>query len=182
MSKIITDAAKLDAHIVSVNKSAHALNGAIQLGLVSAVYQAVHGRNTNHLNALAAAVGKGVRRSAIGDWVLKYAPVVAETDKKKATEAPFKFSADKLAELVEAQNHKAVTSEESLAYCTPLLSKDWTEHKPDQLVPESWDFAAALKKLLKTKQDYESKGTKVKGGDLAASIASMLPAEGVQGV
>lgn len=184
-TKIMTDASKLDAHIVSVNKQANALNAAIQLGLASAVYQATHGRNTNHINALALAVGKGVRKAAIGDWLMHYAPVVAETDREKAKTHPFRFSADKLAELLpEAENHKAITAEEALAYAESILLKDWTEHKPDALVPETWDFKAALKKLLAQKASYEKKGTKVQGGDLAAGIAAMLPADdgAIQGV
>lgn len=174
---IITDGAKLNDHIVNVNKAANALNGAIQVGLVSAVWQAVHGRNTNHINALALAVGKGVRKAAIGDWLLKHAPVVAETDKERAKEHPFRFSADKLADMVEAVNPKAVTAEEAMAYAEPLLAMLWTEHKPDQLTPESWDFAAALKKLLAQATGYEAKGVKVKGGELRAQLASLLPSE-----
>lgn len=182
---IITDASKLDAHIVATNKAAGVLEGMIQLGLASAVYQAVHGRNTNHINAVALATGKGVRKAAIGDWLTTHAPVVAETDREKAKTHPFRFSADKLAELLpKVENAKAVTAEEATEYAESLMSKLWTEHKPDALVPETWDFKAALKKLLAQKTAYEKKGTKVQGAELAAGIAAWLPADdnAIQGV
>lgn len=183
-TSIITDGAKLDAHMIVINKAANALNGHIQLGLASAVYQSVHGRNTNHINALALNVGKGVRKAAIGDWLLKYAPVV-KNDGKDAAEKPFKFSADKLAELVKAENHKAVTAEEAMAYAEPLLAKDWTMHKPDQLVPDAWSLTDAIKKLMAQAKTYEGKGTKVAGAHLLADLQQLIGAkadESIQGV
>lgn len=178
MSKIITDAAKLDAAIVAVNKAANKLNDAIQLTLASAVFQAVYGRNTNHLNALALAVGKGVRRSAIGEWIMKYAPVVAESDKDKAKEQPFRFSKDRMAEMAEAhgwENAMRVTAEEAEAYGEEIMGDHWTEFKPDQLVPESFDVYAAIKSLISQAQRLQGKGTKIKGYDALRKLGDMLP-------
>ena len=73
---IITDSAKLDALIIETNKKAHAVYASIQLAMASAVYQAVMHGNTNHLNALVAAVGKGVRKTAMAQWILKHGPVL----------------------------------------------------------------------------------------------------------
>lgn len=181
---IITDAAKLDAAIVEVNKRAGSLADSIQLSLASAVYQATHGRNTNHLNALLSAVGKGVRKTAIAQWVLAHAPVVMETDKEKAKEAPFRFSADKLMELLpEAANHKSITAEEALAHAEAAYAQHWTEHKEPPLVPESFDIAAQVRKLLQSAKSMQTKGVKIVHGDLAAKLQDLLPQnEPVQGV
>lgn len=187
MSKIITDAAKLDAAIVAVNKAANKLNDAIQLTLASAVFQAVYGRNTNHLNALALAVGKGVRRSAIGAWILKHAPVVAESDKEKAKDHPFRFSKDRMAELADAHewaDAMRVTAEEAEMYGEAIMAEHWTEFKPDQLVPESFDVYAAIKSLMSRAQQLQGKGTQIKGADALRKLGELLPkpATDVQGV
>lgn len=187
MSKIITESAKLDAAIVAVNKAANKLNDAIQLVLASAVFQAVHGRNTNHLNALATAVGKGVRKAAIGAWISKYAPVVPETDKEKAKESPFKFSADKMAEMADAHGWaeaKRVTAEEAEAYAEMAMADHWTEFKPDQVVPDSFDVYAAIKQLMSRATALQGKGAQIKGADALRKLGELLPkaAADVQGV
>jgi hypothetical protein len=186
MSKIIIEGAKLDAAIVSVNKAANKLNDAIQLVLASAVYQAVHGRNTNHINAITHAVGKGVRKAAIGAWIAKYAPVVPETDKEKAKEAPFRFSADKMDDLADAygwSNSKKVTAEEAEAYAEMAMADHWTEFKPDAVVPEEFDALAALRQVLTRAQNMQNKGAKVKGLDVLRKLKDLVtPAGDVQGV
>lgn len=173
MSKIITDSAKLDAHIVGVNKKANELNGAVQLALASAVFQAVYGRNTNHLNALAGAVGKGVRRSAIGEWILRHAPVMAEDNKDRAKENPFRFSNEKMGDFAKAHDwadYKKVSTDEALAYAEHVLQIDWTALKPDQLVPESFDVLEAFKALVKKAQTLQGKGTKIIGGEFLTKV------------
>lgn len=182
---IIADASKLDAAIVEVNKRAGSLADSIQLVLASAVYQATHGRNTNHLNAIIGAVGKGVRKTAIAQWVLAHAPVVMETDKEKMKESPFRFSADKLAELIpDAGNHKAITAEEAMAHAEAALAQHWTEHKEPPLVPESFDIAAQVRKLLQTAKTMQTKGVKLVHGDILAKLQDTLPVSqsDVQGV
>lgn len=176
---VITESTKLDEAIVRVNKAANGLADAIQSVLAGAVYQAVHGRNTNHLNALIGAVGKGVRKTAIAQWVLMHAPVVLETDKEKAKDNPFRFSADKLAELLpDAANHKAVTAEEALAHAESVMGMHWTEHKEPPLVPEKWSAMEAVRKLLATGQQMQKKGVKVEGGDVLAQLAALVAAKG----
>jgi hypothetical protein len=181
MSKLIIDGAKLDAAIVSVNKAANKLNDAIQVVLASAVYQAVYGRNTNHLNALVHAVGKGVRKAAIGAWIMKYAPVVPEADKEKAKEAPFRFSADKMDDLAEAYgwgNSKRVTAEEAMAYAELAMDDHWTEFKPDAVVPEEFDALAALKQVLARAQKMQDKGAKIKGMDVLRKLKDLVTSPG----
>lgn len=183
---IIADGAKLDAAIVEVNKRAGSLADSIQLVLASAVFQAVHGRNTNHLNAIIGAVGKGVRKTAIAQWVLAHAPVVMETDKEKSKESPFRFSADKVAELLpEAANHKAITADEAMAHAEAALAQHWTEHKEPPLVPESFDVMAQVRKLLQTAKTMQTKGVKIVHGDMLAKLNAAMPVaeqSDVQGV
>lgn len=179
MSKIITEAAKLDDAIVRVNKAANGLAGAIQAVLVGAAYQAIHGRNTNHLNALQLAVGKGVRKTAMAQWILAHAPVVLETDKEKQKESPYRFNAEKLEKLLpEAANAKSITAEEALAYAESIIGKDWTEHKEPPLVPEKWDAMAAIKKLIAQGQGYQKKGTKIDHADLLGKLGALIATPG----
>lgn len=182
---IITDGTKLDAAIVEVNKRAGSLADSIQLVLASAVFQATHGRNTNHINAVLSAVGKGVRKTAIAQWVLAHAPVVLETDKEKAKESPFRFSADKMAELFpESENIKAITHEEAMAHAEAAFAQHWTEHKEPPLVPESFDVLAQIRKLMATAKSMQTKKVKLVHGDLLAQLEAMMPANkaDVQGV
>jgi len=173
---IITDAGKLDAAIVEVNKRAGSLADSIQLVLASAVFQATYGRNTNHLNATIMAAGKGVRKTAIAQWVLAHAPVVMETDKDKAKESPFRFSADKLAELFpETENVKAITLEEATAHAEAALGQHWTEHKEPPLVPESFDVLAQVRKLLQSAKAMQTKGVKIVHGDMLAKLQAAMP-------
>lgn len=178
---IITDGDKLNAHIVGVSKAASALADSIQMGLASATYQAMFGRNTNHLNALLIAAGRGVRRTAMAQWVLTHAPVVMETDKAKLKEQPFRFSPDKVESLLQSMegwaqpdNYKAVPQEMALLYAQHVHGMHWAEHREPPLVPETWSFVDALKKVLDAATAYEGKGTKVTGGDLRGKLAELL--------
>lgn len=181
MPSIITDADKLNAHIVAVNKSANKLNEDIQLALASATYQAVYGRNTNHLNAIIVAVGKGVRKTAIAQWVLKHAPIVMESDKERMKEQPFRFAPDKMEAILHAadmagvvDDMKKVPEDVAVKYAQHVMLALWIDHKEPPLVPESWSFSDALDKLIKQAGSYESKGTKVTGGDMISRIKDLI--------
>lgn len=183
MTKIITDITKLNEAIVKVNKAANTLSDAIQLVLASATLQAVQHGNMNAINASMSAVGRGVRKTAIAQWLLMHAPVVLEADKDKAKENPFRFSRDKLAELQSEFNEgEKFDAESGLAYAERIHAMHWTDHKEPPLVPESWDFIAAVKKVLAARASYEGKGVKVNGGDLASELQAMLasPAADIQ--
>lgn len=177
-TKIIIESSKLDEALVRVNKSANGLADAIQVVLASATYQAVAHGNTNHLNGLILAVGKGVRKPAIVAWALAHAPVVMETDKEKAKENPFRFSRDKLEALAIAEDAKKPTAEEALAHAESILGMHWTEHKEPPLVPEKWDLKAAIAQAMKKAEDYAKKGTKVEGSDLLGKLAALLAPNG----
>lgn len=176
---VITESAKLDEAIVRVNKAANGLADAIQVVLVGSAYQAIFGRNTNHLNATIGAAGKGVRRTAMAQWILAHTPVVLETDKEKAKDAPFRFSAEKLEKLLpDAADHKRITAEEALAHAEHIMGMHWTEHKEPPLVPEKWNAMEAVRKLLATGKQMQSKGVKVEGGDVLAQLAALVAAKG----
>lgn len=141
------------------------------------------GRNTNHLNALLIAVGKGTRKTAIAQWVLAHAPVVMESDKDKMKENPFKFSADKVEALLQAMpgweqpdNYKQVPAEMAERYALHVHTQHWTEHKEPPLVPETWSLRDAVVKLLQQAKTLEGKGTKVQGGDMRGRLQELLDA------
>lgn len=179
---LIVEASLLDAALVRINKSAQGLADAIQIVLASATVQAVQHGNTNWLNGLIEAAGKGTRKTAIAQWVLAHAPVVLESDKEKAKAQPFKFSKDRLEKLAaEHAEGEKFTGEEAMAYGEHVLSMHWTEHKEPPLVPEKFDLAAALTKLIKQADGYAKKGTKLVNADalgaLRALAAPKAPAE-----
>lgn len=182
-SKIITESSKLDEALVRVNKAANGLNDAIQTVLASATYQAVLHGNTNHLNGLLAVAGKGVRKTAIAQWVLAHAPVVMETDKEKAKEQPFRFNRDKLVSLIPQAGEGKVTAEQALDHAETVLAQHWTEHKEPPLVPEKWDLKAAIAQAMKKAQDLSKKGTKIEGSELLQKLADLIsPESDIQGV
>lgn len=172
---LIIDSTKLDAAIIDVSKKAHALNDGIQLVAASAVYQAVLHGNTNHINAIIIAVGKGVRKTALAQWFLAYGPVVMETDKEKAATNPFRFSRDKLGELMEgAENIKSITAEEADTYATHVLGHHWTEYKEPPLVPETFNVMDAVNKLLATAKSMQTKKVRMVNGDMLETLTALV--------
>lgn len=178
---IITDSDKLNAAILEVSKRANSLVDSIQLVLASAVYQAVMHGNTNHINATVTASGRGVRKTAIAQWLLKHAPVVPETDKEKMKTSPFRFSREKLNDLLVEADLQAeqgkVSAEEAEAYGTKVLAINWADHKEPPLVPESWSVTDALQKLLTTAKQMQSKKVNVKGADLLGQLQALMPSK-----
>lgn len=174
---IITDTAKLDAAIVEVNKRANSLVDSVQLVLASAVYQAVMHGNTNHINAIIGAVGRGVRKTAIAQWVLAYAPVMMETDKEKMKDQPFRFSRDKLALLLPDVDAKKVTAEQAEDYSLKVLGQNWADYKEPPLVPEKWDVADALRKVIATAKTMQGKKVNITNADILGRLADLLPAD-----
>jgi hypothetical protein len=171
---LIIDSAKLDAAIIATGQKGQAFYDAVQLVLASSVYQAVLHGNTNHLNAAIVAVGKGARKTAIAQWVLAHAPVVMETDKEKATQNPFRFSREKLGELMEgAANIKSITAEEADTYATHVLGQHWTEYKEPPLVPEKWSVSEALNKLLATAKSMQTKKVNIEGAAMLTALAAL---------
>lgn len=176
MTKLITEAVALDKHIAGIAKSAKALNTAIQLALSSATLQAVAHGNINPINTMFTTVGKGVRRAAIKEWLVQHAPVVSN-DGKDASETPFKFSRDKIAELVETDKP---TMEQAVAYAERTLALDWTEAKPENLTPAEFDVLAMLQRVLTQAEGLAKKGAKPKHGDLLGKLQALAAAKSAQ--
>lgn len=173
---VITDASKLDAAIIEVNKRANSLVDSIQLVLASAVYQATFGRNTNHVNAVIHAVGRGVRKQAIAQWLLAYAPVMMETDAEKAKDKPFRFSQEKLDMLFpDAADSKKITAEEAMAQAEFVMEQNWADYKEPPLVPEKWDVADALRKVIATAKSMQGKKVNITNADILGHLADLLP-------
>lgn len=172
---IITDATKLDAAMVEVGKRAQSFADSVQLVAASAVFQAVAHGNTVHANALIFAVGKGARKTALAQWFLNHGPFVAETDKDKAKEAPFRFNKDKLAEILAIEGYPTERTAAAMQHAEVIHGQHWTEHKEPPLVPENWDALAAVRKLIAQGTSFEKKGVKVAHAALLASIAAILP-------
>lgn len=172
---LIIDSAKLDAAIIATSKKASSLNDDIQIVLASSTYQSVLHGNTNHINATILAVGKGVRKTAIAQWLLAYAPVVMETDKEKAATNPFRFSRDKLGELMEgAADLKKITAEEADTYASHILGHHWTEYKEPPLVPESFNVLDAVNKLLATAKSMQTKKVRMVNGDMLETLTAAV--------
>jgi len=170
---IITDSTKLDAAIVEMSKRASSVADAIQLCLASAVYQAVAHGNVNQLNAVIHAAGRGARKTAIAQWVLAHGPVIAESDKDKAKERPFRFNADKLQEVLDG--YEGERTEIAVKHAESVHALHWTEHKEPPLLPEKWDTLAQIKALIAKGQKYQKEGVNVLNAGLLGSLAAMLP-------
>lgn len=173
-TKLLTVAADLEKHIAKVAKDAASLASGIQLALASAAFHAIAHGNVNPINAIFAAAGKGVRRSAMNAWLLAHAPVALQTDKDKAKEAPYVFVRDRVAELAETDKP---TLEQAEAYGAKVLSVDWTSFKEPPLVPESFDVLAMLQRVVKQSKDLQAKGSKPKHGDLIAKLEALTVRE-----
>lgn len=181
---LIADQAAFDAALVSVKKTASKMEGEVQMLLVSAMAQALQHGNTNWLNAIPHALGKGVRLSAVGAWILAHAPVVSESDKEKAKESPFRFSRDKLGDLLgdPAVDHKTYSEEQIADHITKAHGVHWTTFKPDTLVPESFDLGAAIAALVKKAKGMQGKNVKIVGQDKLGDLEALCATPDVQGV
>lgn len=167
MSKqtIITDVAALNRAIDGIVKSTEKLETAIQAALVGVVYQAALHGNTEPANSLFSRIGKGVRRAAIQGWLDTNGPFLIEKEKG------FVFSRDKLEALI---GERKPDEEMVAGYCGALFSDLWTEHKPEKLAEESFDFRAALSKLLDKAAKARKSGTVIEGEDLLATVNAAL--------
>lgn len=177
----ITESTALDQLIGKIKGHTAKLEGMVHDALMGSAFQAIFHGNTNHLNALVAALGKGVRKTAVAQWALAHMPVVPELDREAAKDRPFRFSRDKLAELaekagVELANVKALTAEEAEAVTLWVGNQpEWTEHKEPPLVPEKWDAMDALRKFIATAKSMQSKKVHIEHAELLGAVANLLP-------
>lgn len=162
---IITDVAALNRAIDGIVKSTEKLETAIQAALVGVVYQAALHGNTEPANSLFSRIGKGVRRAAIQGWLDSNGPFSIKKGKG------FVFSRDKLEALI---GERKPDEEMVAGYCGALFSDLWTEHKPEKLAKESFDFRAALSRLLDRASKARNSGTVIDGEDLLATVNAAI--------
>lgn len=167
-SVLITVTDDLNKAIIAVNKSAHKLSADIQIVLASSVYFAMKDGNIEPLNASILAVGRGVRKQAMADWSMKFAPVLANTG-KDAKEKPFIFSREKFERLA---GHKAnMSAEAATTYAETAYGTLWTELKEPPLIPETFNLGQKLAQLVKQAEGYQGNGkTNVVGADLLPMV------------
>lgn len=168
---LITNGDALNKHIVKINKDAGSLADAVQVALASAAFFALKDGNVSTLNALFVAAGKGMRKTAMAQWALKFAPVLPNDDKEKAKEAPFVFSKDKLSSMLD---ETATRAEQAETLATTALAIHWTDYKEPPLVPENWSLTDAIKKLVAQAKSLEGKGTKVAGMAVLADLQALI--------
>jgi hypothetical protein len=171
MTKLITDAGALTKAIAAASAAGHKLDASVQIVLASAVYFALKDGNIQPINAMFTSASKGMRKAAIQAWLLDHAPVALNTNKTTAKEQPFVFVRDAVAVLTDST--EPVTAELAEAVAMKSLSIAWTDYKPEQLIPESFDLQAMVAALVKKAKGLQAKGSKPKHGDLLAGLEAM---------
>lgn len=170
--KILVGTELTDA-TAKISRASKALSDLTQSVLVGATFHAIMHGNTEPINALIEAMGRGMRKTAAAQWLLTHAPVVPEDNKEKAKVQPFRFSRDKVEELCgEAKPDEATATE----YAQEVARSHWTEHKEPPLVPDSYDVVAELNKLVKKAGSMAEKGVEVTGMEMLERLHSMLAA------
>lgn len=160
-TSILTTADALDKAIVAIGKSAHKLSADIQIGLASTAYFAAKDGNVEPVNQLVLVMGKGVRKTAAADWILKFVPAIPNTDTKTSKDKPFVFSRDKYQSMLGTDDKKNVSAETALDYAEMVYQTHWTELKEPPLVPESYDVMEQLARIAKQATSLQGKGTKI---------------------
>lgn len=175
-SPLILEETALTAAIKAVGKAYASAADQVQVILASATVQAIQHGNTDPLNDLIMAVGRGVRKQAIVDWAMKHAPVVAESDEKAKKEKPLRFSRERIEALIpDVGDIKKPTAEEAIAWATKAYETHWTEYKEPPVIPQEWDAMAALKQVIQTAKTMQGKNVNIKHGDLLAKLAEIMP-------
>lgn len=172
MTKIITDAAQLTKAIGKASKDSMALETSLQLVLASCAFFALKDGNVQPMNSLFTTISKGVRRAALQGWLVKFAPVLANTG-KDAKEVPFVFSREKVKTLTDTDKP---TAEQAEATALKGFATMWTEFKPEELVPEFFDVRKMLDHLVKQATALQKKGSKAKGADLLTKVQALVAA------
>lgn len=166
---LLTDGAALTAYLGRITVQSRKVADMIQLAAASGAYHAMKDGNTDPLNALIVAAGKGARKTALVQWMLTHAPVVMNDDAK--ADKPLKFSRDKVAELLNGESKP--TAEVALAHCEKAHGFHWMDHKEPPLVPTDWSLTDAVMALVKKAKDYQGKQVNVSGADMIGMLEDM---------
>lgn len=178
-SAILTNADALNKAILAVNKAAHKLADEVQVVLASVTFHALAHGNVTMLNDSILALGRGMRKQAAADWLLKFAPVLANTG-KDAKEKPFVFSREKVETLLGTAKPSMEVAE---SWAEAAMATHWTELKEPPLVPAEFDIMAQLSRVVKQAETLSGKGTKIIHGELLefvkrlATKAAPVPTE-----
>jgi hypothetical protein len=170
---ILTTADALDKLTISVGKQAHKLAADIQIALASGAFFAAKDGNVEPANALILVMGRGTRKTAAADWILKFMPVNPNTDSKTNKDRPFVFSRDKYRDMLGTEDNKNVSAEDALNYAEQAYGTMWTDLKEPPLVPEEYDVMAQLAMIAKKADSLQGKGTKIVHPELLEFVRRM---------
>ena len=131
--ELIKDKTKFEAACASVAKRGAKLDAEIQVLALSAADHALVHKNPHFINKLYTSLSAGVRKSAMTEWLLKYAGVSANAGANKK-ELPFLMDREKSVNM-------AGGAEEPWFLC-----------KPDAAPDEVFDIIAALAAVIKKAQ------------------------------
>ena len=154
MRAIITDLAKLNKAIDSIAARAKKMDMDIQVAGLSAVAHLEKTGDIGAVNRLFLALGKGHRKAALTEWLLKYSKVVANTGEDKK-DKPFVYAKDKVTDLEAAD------------------AEPWYDCKPDADPDEVFDVQAAVAAIIKK----ASKKQLASGGDALVKRLEALVAD-----
>ncbi len=159
--------AELTTAITAFHKRTATLEKDCQTLLVEVSVQAIDHGNTEPVNQLFAGMGKGLRSSAIASWLSMYCPVLPNDDKESAKTKPFVLDKTQRAAINESETIKA-------DHIKAATLDSWTTHKPEAVVLESFDVAAALRSALKAMTAKAGKATTVQHSELLAAVSTLL--------
>lgn len=129
----ITDTKAFKAACDSITKRGAKLDADIQLAAMSAANAVAQHGNVMFVNMLYIALSKGARKSAMTEWLLKYAGVMANDGASKK-EMPFKFDRERTVDLAGG------------------ALEPWFDCKPDADPDMTFDVVAALRAVIKKAQ------------------------------
>lgn len=132
----ITDSKAFKAACDSIAKRGKKLDADIQHAAMSAAHAVEKNGNVGYVNMLYLSMPAGSRKAALTDWLLKYAGVVANTEKGKA-EMPFKYTKDKAVNLAGG------------------AAEPWYDCAKDKEPDMVFDILAALESLIKKAKGKE---------------------------
>lgn len=113
--------------------------------------------------ALWAAMPKGSRKKALGDWAVKYGKLVMHLDEKGKiiNDKPFLFNKLGSTDLLGAEG------------------EPWYDCAPEKLEDTELDFTKLLGMLLAKADKAAQKGLEIKGADVLAKVREVASARGV---
>lgn len=130
--------AQIERNIAFIAKAGAKLDKLIQNTAEAVMLHSHQHREVSLVNKLYLALSKGARHAAMTEWLMTFAPVVANTDDATKGERPFVFNEDKCkadAELIELAGKAS--------------SMPWYEMKKSPQPDEVFDVLAALKAIVR---------------------------------